>query len=243
MFFALTFGIPLAVWLYEPSTCFDGKQNQGETAVDKGSPCSLLDERTLTPYAVLWSRSFQVREGAHGAVVYIENPNNEAGVRRATYRFGLYDNRNILVATREGTTFIMPGGITPIFEGAIDTGNRTVARTYFEFTGPLVWERTTNAAEALTIRNKQMFNTNESPRFTATVKNESVAEIRNVSFVAVVFDTAGNAFAASETLLSHIAPDAKHEIVFTWPEPFRFAVGRLDIFPRLPPTSSIAGSR
>ncbi|HCM44049.1 MAG: hypothetical protein UY39_C0027G0002 [Candidatus Kaiserbacteria bacterium GW2011_GWC2_49_12] len=235
LFFAVIFGTPLALWLYEPPSCFDGKRNQKETAIDKGGPCQLLDERYLTPHAILWSRSFQVRGGERGAVAYIENPNSEAGVQKVAYRFRIYDERNILVAVREGTTFIMPGGLTPVFEGAIDTGNRTVARTYFEFTDTLVWKHMKDATEALTVKDKQIYDTTTSPRLSAVIKNESVAEITNTSFVAVVFDTAGNAFAASETLLPRIAAGAERDIVFTWPEHFRFTVGRIDILPLLPP--------
>src|SRR3989344_828026 len=124
LFFAVVLGIPTAIWLYEPPTCFDGTQNQGETALDKGGPCVLLDERTLSPSAILWSRAFSVRTGSYNALAYIENPNRDAGVRLVAYRFGLYDEKNVLVAERDGRTFVMPGGITPVFEGAIDTGNR-----------------------------------------------------------------------------------------------------------------------
>src|SRR3989338_3474016 len=35
LFFTAIIGIPLAIWIYEPPACFDGKQNQGETAVYK----------------------------------------------------------------------------------------------------------------------------------------------------------------------------------------------------------------
>jgi len=243
LFFALILGIPLALWIYEPATCFDGKQNQEETAVDKGGPCQLLDERRLTPHSILWARSFLVRapgeasDGTYSAVAYIENPNEGAGVAEVGYRFGLYDERNVLVAERFDTTFVMPGGITPIFKGAISTGNRAVVRTYLEFTEPLVWGRMQSVVSALSISNKNITNTGASPRLTALVKNESVADITNVSFTAVIFDTAGNAFAGSETLLARINAGEEREIVFTWPAPFLYAVGRVDVLPLLPPVS------
>ena len=166
-FFAIVIGVPTAILLYEPSTRFDGKQNQEETAIDKGGPCLLLDERTLSPHATLWSRAFLVRGGLYGAPAYIQNPTRGAGVRAVCYRFGLYDERNILVAERVGKTYIMPGGITPVFEGAINTGNRTVARTYFEFPSPLVWERMVNTASVLSIGNKKVTDTTATPRLTA----------------------------------------------------------------------------
>lgn len=235
LFFVIFVGIPLAIWLYQAPTCFDGKQNQNETGVDKGGSCPLLDERTLAPSSVLWSRGFSVRNGTYSAVAYIENPNNDAGVRSVAYRFSLYDERSILVAVREGSMSIQPGGITPVFEGGIDTGTREVSRTYFEFLDPLVWERMTNPTEALTITNKQMSDTNTSPRLTATVRNSSVARIEDASFVATVFDSAGNVFAASRTLLPTITAGASETILFSWPEPFPLAVGRIDIFPVLLP--------
>ena len=234
-FFAIVIGVPTAVLLYEPDTCFDEKQNQEETAVDKGGPCLLLDERTLSPHATLWSRAFLVRGGSYSATAYIENPNREAGVRAVGYRFGLYDEHNILVAERVGKTYIMPGGITPVFEGAINTGNRTVARTYFEFTSPLIWERMVNTVSVLEVGNKKVTNIVATPRLTAEVENTSVAAIPNPSFVAVVFDTAGNAFAASATMLPRLEEGEKGEVVFTWPDPYPHPVGRIDILPILQP--------
>src|SRR3989344_9091289 len=182
LFFVVIIGVPTIIWLNKPPTCFDGKHNQGEIDIDKGGPCQLLDERTLTPHAVVWTRGFEVRHGLYSAVAYIENPNAEAGVQKVEYRFGLYDERNVLVAERGGETFIMPGGITPVFEGAIDTGNRVVVRTYLEFTEPLVWERMNSFSDALTVHDKNVLGTTEAPRLIALVTNESVVDITNVAF-------------------------------------------------------------
>jgi hypothetical protein len=235
LFFLIVIGIPLAIYLYDSPTCTDGKQNQGETAVDKGGPCTILDERILAPSSVLWSRAFPVRGGLYSAVAYIENSNEGAGVRSVNYRFGLYDERNILVAERRGRTFIIPGGVTPIFEGAIATGNRTVARTYVEFTSTPVWERLINAAAILSIQNKNISDVQSTPRLTALAKNTSVSAVLDPSFVAVIFDPAGNAFAASATTLSRLAPNETKEIVFAWPDPYPSVVGRIDIISLLPP--------
>jgi hypothetical protein len=176
-----------------------------------------------------------VRGGLYSAVAYIENPNEGVGVRAVQYRFGLYDERNILVAERVGTTFIMPSAITPVFEGAISTGNRTVTRTYFEFTSPLTWKHMINAAAVLTISNKAASAIESAPRLTAHVKNTSVAPILDPAFIAVIFDPAGNAFAASATTLSRLAPNEEGDIVFTWPDPFPQPVGRIDVLPFIVP--------
>ncbi len=240
IFFALVIGVPLERYLNQPPTCTDGIQNQGETAPDKGGPCPIFDERTLAPSSVMWTRSFKVRGGSYNATAYIENPNDNAGVRAAQYRFGLYDGQNVLVAERTGTTFIMPGSITPVFEANIDTGNRDVAHTYFEFTRPLVWEHLQNPASAITISNREMSNLNAGPRVTATAENTSVAPLTGVSFVAIVFSPAGNARAASQTALSRLNSGERQQITFTWPDPFGTQVGRVDIVPLMAPVSAPA---
>ena len=239
VFLALVFGVPIYSQFYKTASCSDGKQNQGETAPDKGGPCILLDERALAPASILWARSFSVRPGIYSAVAYIENPNENAGVRAehaVQYRFGMYDSRNILVAERTGTTFVMPGGITPVFETNIDAGNRTIAHTYFEFTEPLIWERLNDGAKAITINNREVLTPDSQPRVTATAENTSVTSVSNIAFVVVVFDPGGTARSVSETTSPRLSPGEKQQITFTWPEPFRVKVGRVDIITVLSPS-------
>lgn len=238
VFFAAVIGAPVMYWYLQiPETCSDGFQNGDETGIDKGGSCPLLDERFLAPHAILWSREFSVRDGSYNVIAYVENSNEAAGVFRAPYIFRLYDDRNILVADREGIAPIMPGNVTPIFEGAIDTGNRKVARAYLEFTAPLVWERMHDATEPIQVESKVVENVHAEPRLVATIRNISVKDLRNVQFVASVFDTAGNAFAGSSTVVPLLKNGERQEIVFTWPDPFAYVAGRIDVLPVLLPES------
>jgi hypothetical protein len=236
LFFATLFGGPLVYWyLNIPATCEDGIQNQRETSPDRGGPCQLLDGEALTQSSVLWVRGFRIRDGLYSAVAYIQNANSEAGIRSIRYRFSMYDDRNVLVTEREGSTYIMPAGVTPIFEGGIDTGNRAVAHTYFEFTEAPLWERLFDTSHTITVEGSVVVDTATMPRVTATVGNTSVREMRDVHFVAIVSDPAGNAFAASQTALPILSPGAREEITFTWPAPFNVTVGRISIIPLIAP--------
>jgi len=238
-FFVVIIGGPLAYWYFSiPATCSDGKRNQGETAVDRGGPCQALDERQLSPSAVLWSRSFRVRDGSYTAAAYIQNPNKNAGATKVAYLFRFYDSRNILIGERTGITYIMPGGITPIIESAIGTGERVVAHTYFELVEEPDWQRMVNPAAEITINDKTLLNLESAPRIIAQVRNTSVEAMRDIQFVTVIFDPAGNAFAASKTLLPRLEANAITEIIFTWPDAFNISVGRIEIIPVLPPRSS-----
>lgn len=239
LFFVVVIGIPTLIWYFSiPTSCFDGIQNQDETAIDKGGSCPLIDERTLSPHAILWTRAFPVRDGSYSVIAYVENPNESAGVARVPYRFKLYDDRNVLVAEREGAGFIMPGTVTPIFEGAIDTGNRAVARAYLEFTAPLVWERLYDTSLPIEVQGRDVTDVNTTPRLSVKIRNTSVADVRNVQFTAVIFDTAGNAFAGSSTEVPLLQDGERSEIVFTWPDRFEYVPGKIDVLPVMAPSAT-----
>jgi hypothetical protein len=230
IFFLVIIGGPIAYWYFNiPVSCFDGLQNQGETAVDKGGPCELLDPNALSPEAILWTRAFRVRDGSYNAVAYVRNQNATAGVLQASYKFGLYDANNILVAEQSGTTPVMPGTITPVFSGAVDTGNRIVTHAYFQFTEPLKWEKLGDTSTGVNIHDTSVTDTQTVPRVSAIATNTSVRDLKNIIFIVAVFDPAGNAFAASQTAVDVLPAGADQSIVFTWPDAFLVPVGRVDI--------------
>jgi hypothetical protein len=231
-FFLIVIGTPVAYhFLTIAPTCFDGTQNQGETSVDRGGPCVLLDQRTIQPYAILWARSFPVRGNLYNAVAYIQNPNEHAGVRQVHYRFTILDSQNQLITKRDGVASIMPGGTTPIFEAGLDAGNQVPAHTRFEFTEPLKWERTKNVASIVAVSNIETTDLSTAPRVNARAANGGYTDLSDLTFVAVAFDTTGNAFAASATALLRLPSGRSAEIVFTWPTPFSLKIARLDIIP------------
>jgi hypothetical protein len=236
LFFAIVVGGPIAYhFLTIPPNCHDGKQDGGETAVDEGGPCLLLNPAQLQPEGVLWARSFNVRPGLYDAVAYIDNPNQNAGVLQASYELDLYDDQNALVSDITGTTFVMPGGVTPVFIGGINTGNRTAVHTQFQFTGSLVWERVIGIAQGISVSNEQPSETASTSEVTAIAMNTSVAPVSSLTFVATVFDASGNAIATSQTALQTLAAGASQQIFFTWPTPFSAQVGRVDIIPVVAP--------
>ncbi len=235
LFFLIVIGGPILYWWVSsiPPACPIG--NLRPSGMSNG-PCSVLDTQYLQPVNVMWARSFKVRDGSYTAVAYVENANPNAGVQHAHYRIGLYDSGNVLIADREGEMFIMPGSITPVLETGIYTGNRTVVHTYFQITDTSpVWQEATSPAEKITITNQTSSNLDTAPRIDADAQNTSLDTMRNVSFVVVLFDPAGNAFAASGTALSQLDPDSPQPISFNWPEPFTASVGRVDIITLLPP--------
>ncbi|PCI30559.1 hypothetical protein COB52_01525 [Candidatus Kaiserbacteria bacterium] len=216
---------------YDKPTCFDGKKNQGEVSVDLGGPCTLLDESTVIPHTILWARTFEVRDGFYNAVAYIENPNQEAGVKDAVYQFKFYDAQNVIIGERFGRVSVPPGKVFPIFESRIDTGKRIPVRTFFSFVNDFAWEKMQDSARGITINNTRISNANTSPRIDADVRNNLFESRKNIVFIATIFDSNGNAIASSRTLVERLKADEKKTIAFTWPEGFSSDIARIDIVP------------
>lgn len=240
LFFFVLIGLPALYFVYRsiPPECPPGfLRPNGFTS----GPCSLLDPRYLQHEAILWARSFKVRDGTYTAAAYVQNANEKAGVERAAYRFSLYDAGNVLVAEREGTTYLMPGGITPIVESRIDTGSRSVSRTYFCFLAPsgacddsgasLIWRPYTNPATQMIINNIDLSRGSDGLRVEADVRNTAVIPMISPSFVIVLLDQNKNAVGASETQLDRLDVDQTAQITFTWPD----ALSGQNLIPRIIP--------
>lgn len=244
IFFAIVIGGPLAYhFLTIPPTCHDGIQNQGETAVDEGGPCLMLNPADLQPEGVLWTRVFLVRSGLADAIVYIDNPNQDAGVLQVPYELDLYDQNNSLVQDVTGVAFVMPGGVTPLFIGQIQVGNLVPQHAQFTFTAPLTWERVVDPSTLVKVTNVQNSEAASSSQVTALATNSSVTNIPNVTFVATVFDPGGNAIATSQTSLKNLSAGSGQQIYFTWPNRFSAQIGSIDIIPVIPPAPDPAAEQ
>lgn len=226
-------------------TCFDGIQNQGETEVDKGGPCIVRADDSISPVTVRFAKAFKIEDGVYSVVGYIENPNRDVGLRDARYEFTLFDDKGIFVATRRGRTFIPPQAVVPIFEAKILTGSQIPTRTDLTFTPAANWEKMERRFDDLSVGQAQKEDVPRTscavndfgcvptfyPRIRAEITNTGLETFNTVPVVATVYDLSGNAIAASATRIASIAPRQHVAVVFTWNEPFTAEVGRVDIIP------------
>lgn len=207
--------------LYEPPSCFDGKQNDIEAGIDCGGACQYLCSFQVSEPVVLFSRSFEVVPGVYNAVAYVENPNLDVGNRSIEYTFTLYDSRNNIITERSGRTFIGVGQVSPIFEGAIETGDSIPTRTILELVDNGKWEQMrAQTILPFVVRNKVLENASSLPKVRAELENTSVIDHQDVEVVSVVFDANENAIATSRTFVEKLPKKSSVPIVFTWPQPF-----------------------
>lgn len=237
-FFVVTIGVPAYFILKKPPTCFDGKLNQNERGIDCGGVCSLVCKQDTAPLSVLWSRTFSVSGAVHNSVAYVENPNADAIALNVPYVFRVFDEQNILITERRGTTDIMDNGIVPIFEGAIDMGWRKPARTFFEFTKQPVWVKKPKMPRLVT-STRALQNVDTAPYLEAEIRNEEVYEVRNLEVVATIFDEKENAIAVSRTIVPILAGQDSKKLTFTWPKPLSGKSSRIEVIARTPPQKNL----
>lgn len=218
-------GVPLFFAWYQKPTCFDAKQNGAETGVDCGGSCVKLCTAENLSLGVEWQQSFRVTPGVYSVVAYVHNPNIKAHAFNVPYTFRLYDSKNVLLAERTGRTYVPAGRNFAVFESNIGTASSTQpSRTTFEFTAVPDW-RAAPTLPPVSVTNQILSGPTSTPVVEANIANDTFQDIGRVNVVAIVYDTAGNAVAASRTYLDRVPQRSSGTAVFTWPEPFAGQLG------------------
>lgn len=219
-------------------TCFDGKQNQNERGIDCGGVCERvcpMDARTIVP---LWSRAFEITPGVYSAVAYLENQNTTAGIPTMNWELRTYDEKNILTSEPiQGTTFIGPNERTALFVSPIITGNRIPHEAFFSFSQQFDWQRTDPRFQVPQLISRSIVLTDESsaPKISAEIVNNTSFNYRNVAVIVIIYNQAGNAIHASQTILDIIEQQSAVPVFFSWPRPFSDEVSRIEIISRINP--------
>jgi hypothetical protein len=219
-------------------TCFDNRHNGTEQGVDCGGSCSILCNNVAKQPLVLWARSFPVTSSVYNVVAYIENQNVSTGLTQVNYEFRLYDENNLFITLRSGTTYIGKEGRTAIFEGDISVGNKVPKRTTFAFTTDnLVWTKIEPASYHIDVRTDatELTDENTRPKLSATLLNDTPLRIDNVSVVAILYGPSGNAIGTSNTFFESLLPESDESLYYTWPNTFLEPVSRIELIPRFNP--------
>lgn len=210
-------------------TCRDGIENQNERGVDCGGACARICTQDAREPVVLWSRTFKTSPGRYTAAAYIQNNNSGAGARRAGYIFKLYDQDGVLIKEREGVIDLPPSVLVPIVETNIDTGTRDAVRAEFAFVQTPTWQKITTPLPQL--RTTEQALSQDGSRLTATLVNDSSLGASRTTVVAVLYNRAGVALAASKSSVSVPAKSSEF-VVFTWqPAPLGVYKAEISVLP------------
>ena len=235
----LIVAIPVGLLTYfeffnKPPSCQDGVKNQDEHGSDCGGICLVACMYEVQAYPTIqWSRGYYVSKGIYNLVAYLQNPNTEYISLPAAYVFNVYDDKNVLLATKEGTVAFPTTKLFPIFAPTVNVGEKIPKRVSFEFTEPITWLEYHGEKPVLEVTERDLSLVDEAPILEATVRNKTLHTYTNVEVVAVIYDKDGNGFASSRTFIDKIGDREDVKIRFTWPEPFTTQASKIEIIPKL----------
>lgn len=231
-------GIPTAyiVWrnLQKPPSCMDNVKNQNEHGTDCGGICQIacMYEVQAEP-TIEWSRAYYVSKGIYNLVAYLQNPNTEYISQPVKYTFSVYDQDNVLLATREGIVALPTTKLFPIFEPTVVVGSKIPKRVSFEFNNQITWIEYHGEKPELEVVKQGLILATTTPTLNATIRNKTLNTYKNVEVVAIVYDEKGNGFATSRTYIDTLGDRGSINIHFTWPEAFTSSSSKIEIIPKL----------
>lgn len=217
-------------FVYKAPSCMDGLKNGREEGIDCGGICQALCTGPLV--SVIWARSVMVAPGVYHAVALIKNPDT-AAAGEVPYTVSLFDEKNILVATRAGRIALEPGAVVPLFEANIQTGNRAPARTFVDI-GAGEWRRGVRTALPLSVIPVTSADAvNQSRVLTANLVSDTAVPVGPVTVTALLYDASSTLVAASQTKVETLNARESRTLTFTWQEPFMPPVATYDLLPTL----------
>ncbi len=235
-------GAPIFFLLYRSPTCFDGKQNGGETGIDCGGSCQLLCTALSLPLILKGDpQVLRVQDNTFEIVAIIENPNISGEIYRAGYTFKLYDATSAIpLRAVEGEIYVPKGATFAIFEGPLILEEGVVpTRATLEWKEEnIVWQTSVASTPALVVKTANLSREDNNPRLDAEVENTSLENVSNIDLVAIIYDETGSIFAASKTFIDKLSAGEKSPVVFTWPEPFAKQALDVEIIIRVLPDRS-----
>lgn len=200
------------------STCFDGRQNQGETETDCGGPCSSCEIKHPQSITIFWTKFLQTREGSFDLAAYIQNPNETISSSGLEYEFVLFDDLGV-VAYRAGKTFIYPRERIHLVEAGIQTTRKP---TYAELKiTKTPWNSENINLPVLTVDEKNykiLEQDGGQGSVETTISNRSSFGFREAELVFVLLDKNENLIGVNRSLLEDFLPRSSRSLRSTWPE-------------------------
>jgi hypothetical protein len=146
----------------------------------------------------------------------------------------LYSPTNTIVAKKTGTVDLPPSSTMPVYVPNFFSGSAEVARAFITFDNPgHLWYHYKDTRIVPKIANI-LLQPGAMPRVTAVATNATPTDLTNVVFVITVFDEAGEAIAASQTVAPSIPAHGSASLIFTWPQAWSGTVGRIEVIPIIP---------
>ncbi|MFW0871304.1 MAG: hypothetical protein ACKKL4_02525 [Patescibacteria group bacterium] len=218
--------------LYNPPSCFDGKQNGLEEGVDCGGACTKVCSFKATSPNIVWARSFEVGPGVYNMAAYIENPNFEIGTT-LQYTLRGFNKDNMLVAEVNDSIDLAPRERRIIFHQAVSTDNRKIERSYLTFEEGYSWYKDEAQSKVVEMIGYRLDKLETSPSLEVDLRNTGVDPLKDLEIIVVLYNQDENVEHISRTYVDHLVGTGERTVFFSWRKPFDNFIARVEIFTRL----------
>lgn len=198
---AAIFLIVYFLFLKPSPTCSDGRQNQGETEIDCGGPCSPCEIAQLKPLTVNWAASTPARENEISLLAEIVNPNLNFGAQTFSYEFKVIGPFGALLKTAKGQSFIYSGEKKYLIEPSLKINLQDVSRVELLIEKESVaWQSEKELIKPrLSTRSIETETTSQGVKVKGLIKNEDPLLIPQVKIIAILYNRQNTVLNASFT--------------------------------------------
>lgn len=225
-------------FFYKAPTCFDSIQNGSETGTDCGGSCQRLCQSAFLPPHIKWggSKFEKLADGLYNVSSYIVNPNISGAAVNVPYKMSLYDDRGVLISSRNGVVTLYARRSSLAFQTAINTNKRIPAKASFEFVSAPSWFKSVDNLENIAILDKKYSEDDNTSSLEVTLENKSLLPYSNVQVSVVLYDTNANVIGFSQTRIDSIdGKNGRAVAPFTWPTSRNGAVASIEVLPSIMP--------
>ncbi|MFZ2300222.1 MAG: hypothetical protein WAW00_03780 [Candidatus Moraniibacteriota bacterium] len=235
----LVIAVLLGVLIYyafikAPETCFDGRQNQDEQGADCGGACQAVCQEIIVGEDLVAKETAFVPggENRYDALVKIYNPNDEIGASAFAYTVSLKDGSGAVLATRSGTSYILPQENKYILELNLETA-AAPASVAFEISDT-EWKRFSGyqAKPTINVYQKRYGQISSGVGFGEAyglLSNESPYDFRTIAVKVVLRDDAGDPLAFNMTEMRTVQAGEERDFRLIWPSAFPGTVAKVEM--------------
>lgn len=226
-------GFFLYLILKPAATCSDGKKNQSEKEIDCGGPCTPCGNISKTEDIVIKKSAVVIGgNNTYDAVVKISNPNDSFGASSFKYVFNLKDSNGEIIASREGTSFILPADTKYIAELGFQVEGSAIPVSVEFLVSDEKWEKLNNVGKpqiGVYSKNFGKIPTGEGSSADGVIRNESGYDLGKISLVIVLFSDKGEIIGINKTEKNSVRTKEERDFRLTWPYQLPGLVQSMDV--------------
>ena len=234
LIFLVFLGVLFYFFFYQAPTCTDGVQNGKEGGVDCGGTCSNVCEEKVTgqPFTIEEVAIMPGGRERYDILGKIYNPNDTEGTSSFQYTIELKNSSGAVIATRSGTSFILPQEHKTLIEVGIESRETPTEATLR--VENISWERFSGYQEKpnINIYQKRYNQITSGVGFGEAfglVSNESPFDFRSLTVKVILRDGSGKPLATNSTEMRTITSGEERDFRLVWPEAFPGAVEQVEM--------------